>query len=156
MLFFNFKIIYRQGKNNLNADVPSRYPVLEYFKNEEIIKVANLVQLEDIVKDRNNSLKKYLHILTDRFTNFVEFDIWNTNYKIFHKFNKKKLKIKQKLIYRYQYSEIKSKELQKYLESKVIKFFYTAVNHTSSNGAVEILGQTLVYRIRCKFKDNNF
>lgn len=49
---FNFKIIYREGKNNLDADALSRNPVLEYFENDEIIRTTNLIQLEDIINDQ--------------------------------------------------------------------------------------------------------
>lgn len=49
---FNFNIIYRKGKENVLADHLSRYPVLEYFENEEVIQVVNLIELDDILNDQ--------------------------------------------------------------------------------------------------------
>lgn len=50
---YDFEIIYRPGKNNLEADCLSRNPVLEPQENEkDILKVTNLIKIEDILKDQ--------------------------------------------------------------------------------------------------------
>lgn len=50
---YNFKIIYAQGKDNIEADSLSRNPVLEYFGNEEdILRMVNCNTLKDIENDQ--------------------------------------------------------------------------------------------------------
>lgn len=56
---YNFKVIYSPGKENIEADFLSRNPVLESFDNEEdILKVVNLVTLEEIVLDQEYNANK--------------------------------------------------------------------------------------------------
>lgn len=58
---FEFDIIYSPGKYNIEADSLSRNPVLEPSENqEEVLKVVNLVKLEDILsdQDKNDDLKQ--------------------------------------------------------------------------------------------------
>uniref|UniRef100_A0A1B6CSL2 RNA-directed DNA polymerase n=1 Tax=Clastoptera arizonana TaxID=38151 RepID=A0A1B6CSL2_9HEMI len=50
---FNFTIIYKKGKENILADLLSRNPVLEYFENDDVIKVVNLINLSSIVHDQS-------------------------------------------------------------------------------------------------------
>lgn len=272
---YNFKIIYRQGKSNIEADTLSRNPVLETFDDEEIIQTSNLLLLEEIKLDQtqnsvvprhniikeqnilcqhkddkkriiiseklglelvnrthlefghigsktisdmitpfysvpnlqnlirrtcescevciknktrckrpigylekfikptqsfqmmsldtvggfagNNSTKKYLHILTDHFTKYA----WiSTSSK---QTAKDFIKLVESIandnkigtILFDQYTGINSKEFRKYLKSKDIDFIFSPIDHPSSNGAVERLGQTLVNRIRCKFNESN-
>lgn len=53
---FNFEVIYSPGKLNLEADSLSRNPVLESHVNqEEVLKIVNLVRLEDIQNDQNRN-----------------------------------------------------------------------------------------------------
>jgi hypothetical protein len=52
---FNFKIIYKRGKDNILADMLSRNPVLEYFTNEDIIQTVNLIELSDIQEDQEKN-----------------------------------------------------------------------------------------------------
>lgn len=59
LLQFNFKIVYREGKSNLEADALSRNPVLEEFENEEILRTCNLLSIEDIVRDQQRNLKNF-------------------------------------------------------------------------------------------------
>lgn len=52
---FNFKVIYRAGKENLEADSLSRNPVLESFENDdEVIKLVNIMELQDIISDQRS------------------------------------------------------------------------------------------------------
>lgn len=55
---FNFRIVYKKGKENVLADLLSRYPVLEYFENEDAIQVVNLIQLSDIQADQSTFLSE--------------------------------------------------------------------------------------------------
>lgn len=53
---FDVKIIYRPGKDNLEADCLSRNPVLEPQEEEEDkLRIVNLIQLEDILEDQKNN-----------------------------------------------------------------------------------------------------
>lgn len=52
---YNFKIVYAQGKDNLEADALSRTPVLECFENEDdVLEVVNFVSIETIEEDRDD------------------------------------------------------------------------------------------------------
>ena len=52
---YQFKIIYSQGNDNIEADSLSRNAVLDSFENEEdMLKVVNLITLETIVEDQLN------------------------------------------------------------------------------------------------------
>lgn len=53
---FNFTIIYKKGKENILADLLSRNPVLEYFENEDVIQVVNLIDLSSILRDQAEHL----------------------------------------------------------------------------------------------------
>lgn len=55
---FNFKIVYKAGKDNLDADALSRNPVLEHFENEEIIKTCNLIKLDEITTDQKMNVQE--------------------------------------------------------------------------------------------------
>lgn len=55
---FNFKIIYRKGKDNILADLLSRQPVLEYFENEDELKVVNLIEIREILHDQRINNKE--------------------------------------------------------------------------------------------------
>jgi len=52
---FNFKIIYKKGKENILADLLSKQPVLEYFENEDVIQIVNLIELKDILTDQEKN-----------------------------------------------------------------------------------------------------
>lgn len=52
---FDFEIIYRPGKDNLEADCLSRNPVLDAEEEEDKIKVVNLIKLEDILEDQKQN-----------------------------------------------------------------------------------------------------
>ena len=105
----------------------------------------------------NNSTKKYLHILTDHATKFAWIETSRTQSAkdFINLINQVAKKNEIGLILFDQYTGINSKELRKYLKEREIKFLFSPVNHPSSNGNVERLGQTLVNRIRCKFNDGN-
>lgn len=52
---YDFEIIYRPGKDNLEADCSSRNPVLEAYENgEDNLKIVNLIKLEDILEDHTH------------------------------------------------------------------------------------------------------
>jgi transposase InsO family protein len=53
---FNFKIIYKKGKENVMADMLSRHPVLEYFENQDAFQVVNLVELSEILNDQKTNI----------------------------------------------------------------------------------------------------
>lgn len=55
---FNFKIIYKKGKENILADLLSRNPVLEFFENEDAIQVVNLISLPTILRDQKDHLSE--------------------------------------------------------------------------------------------------
>lgn len=53
---YNFKVKYNPGKLNQEADCLSKNPVLESFENEEeIIKVVNLINLQQIINDQRKN-----------------------------------------------------------------------------------------------------
>ena len=52
---FNFTILHKRGKDNIMADLMSRYPVLERFECEDAIKIVNLIQLDQITDDQKNN-----------------------------------------------------------------------------------------------------
>lgn len=57
---YDFEIIYRPGKNNLEADCLSRNPVLESQEDEDDqLKIVNLIKIEDIFEDqkKNDDIK---------------------------------------------------------------------------------------------------
>ena len=50
---YDFKIIYREGKSNIEADALSRNPVLEDFENKkDCLKYINMVQIDEIINDQ--------------------------------------------------------------------------------------------------------
>lgn len=55
---FNFNIIYKKGKDNILADLLSRNPVLEYFENEDVITVVNLIELPAILNDQSKHMSE--------------------------------------------------------------------------------------------------
>lgn len=57
---YNFKILYKEGKLNIEADELSRLPVLDYYDGETNLKHANLIELEDIKLLQKNLNTKYL------------------------------------------------------------------------------------------------
>ena len=61
---YNFDVRYNPGTSNVEADVLSRYPVLESFNNEEHIRIVNLIETDDIVAAqtdyKSNEMPKHL------------------------------------------------------------------------------------------------
>ena len=41
----------------MEADALSINPVLHHFENDEIIKIANLIQIDEIIKDQKGNLR---------------------------------------------------------------------------------------------------
>lgn len=58
---YDFKIIYKARKTNLEADELSRLPVLEYLNMQEEIKYANLIKEEEIRTDQIKLNKNQLN-----------------------------------------------------------------------------------------------
>lgn len=51
--------MYKEGKENIEADTLSRNPVLESFKsNENCLKMVNMVELNEIINDQQAIKKK--------------------------------------------------------------------------------------------------
>ena len=71
---YNFKIFYKQGKDNIEADALSRNPVLESFENEEdCLKTLNMIQLEEIIEDQmkiKNEIENEEHVKKEGNINF--------------------------------------------------------------------------------------
>lgn len=65
---FNFKIIYRSGKENVLADSLSRNPVLIEFDDDESIQTSNLILIQEIINDQNSnqSLKNNVNIKKEK------------------------------------------------------------------------------------------
>ena len=51
---YNFDVKYNLGSNNIEADVLSRYPVLENYNNKEYLKIVNLIDLDNIQEAQRN------------------------------------------------------------------------------------------------------
>ena len=62
---FNFKIIYRSGKENVSANSLFRNYVLIEFEDDESIQTSNLILIHEIINDQssNPSLKKEKDVL---------------------------------------------------------------------------------------------
>jgi len=50
---YDFKVIYRKGEENAEADALSRNPVLVDFHREDCIRISNLLEREDIIQDQS-------------------------------------------------------------------------------------------------------
>lgn len=71
---YNFKIVYKKGKENEEADALSRNPILESFENEDdCLKLLNMIQLEEIIEDQNkikDEIENEKHVEKDGDINF--------------------------------------------------------------------------------------
>ena len=81
---YNFKIIYKKGKENIEADALSRNPTLESFENgEDCLKLLNMIQLEEIIEDQikiKNEIENAEH--TEKEGN-INFKIMNDRKRIY-------------------------------------------------------------------------
>lgn len=104
----------------------------------------------------NNSPMKYLHVLIDHFTKYCWSIVSKTQKPndFIELLDQVTTENQVNTLLCDQYPSLKSKIFKDYLTLKKIKCLYTPVNHSSSNGSVERVGQTLVNRIRCKFYGN--
>lgn len=122
---FEFDIIYSPGKYNIEADSLSRNPVLEPSENqEEVLKVVNLVKLEDILsdQDKNDDLKQNKNKLN--FKNNVYFKQIGRKEKIILSEDFSKKMIKNIHFY---YCHIGIQQM-----NRKIQPFYTAKNLTNN------------------------
>ena len=51
---YNFDVKYRPGKDNIEADLLSRYPVLESFENTDYLRIVNLISTNDIINEQTS------------------------------------------------------------------------------------------------------
>ncbi|KAK7591003.1 hypothetical protein V9T40_002616 [Parthenolecanium corni] len=66
---FDYKVTYKPGKTNLEADCLSRNPVLESHDASSELKVVNFLQLEDLLKDQKSvaldRITKKINVIND-------------------------------------------------------------------------------------------
>lgn len=103
----------------------------------------------------NKSVKKYLHILIDHFTRYCWIiasktqsaaDFVNLLRPIVEKY-------KVDTLLADQYTANDSERFVSFMAAHGVQVVFTAIDHASSNGMVERVGQTLVNRIRCKINE---
>lgn len=58
---YTFKLVYRAGKENVEADCLSRSPVLESFEGEDHLRVVNLIERKEIEQDQKKIKTKDLN-----------------------------------------------------------------------------------------------
>ena len=108
---YNFKVVYKERKENIEADTLSRNPALEDFENkEDCLEIVNMIKIEEIINDQE-SIKDEIKNAKKTFKN------GDINFKILK--NNKRIYV--------------SKELGKKLIDKIHKFY----GHIGNNQMAE-------------------
>lgn len=81
---YDFKIIYKEGKENVEADSLSRNPVLETFDSEDdVIQVVNMIKIDEIIEDQKhnqNEITENVDVIQD---GNISFKMLNNRKRIF-------------------------------------------------------------------------
>ncbi|BES91040.1 Retrotransposon protein [Nesidiocoris tenuis] len=80
---FDFRVTYRPGSTNMEADCLSRNPVIEDYEYlDELVKTVNFLTLSDITTDQENHSSEFNKIGNTRKESGIIYKIKNTTKRI--------------------------------------------------------------------------